>query len=144
MEKRETKMVAVMRKDLNMTKGKFVAQGGHGYVANILKMANDGKTINEQMPEIIDGKYTLTLEVEVGSTLDQWLRGSYRKIAVCVNSEDELLDIYQKALDKQLSVTLIEDNGLTMFHGVKTKTCLVLGPYYDEDINEITGHLKLL
>lgn len=140
-----TKMVAVMRKDFKgLPKGKYAAQAGHGYVANILRMMNNGKTVNEEMPKIINGKYTLTLEVEVGSALDQWLRGSYRKIAVSVNSEEELMQIYQKVLEKGLPVSLIEDNGLTVFHGEKTKTCLVIGPEFDEKIDEITGHLPLL
>jgi PTH2 family peptidyl-tRNA hydrolase len=43
-----------------------------------------------------------------------------------------------------LPVVLIEDAGLTMFNGVKTKTCLAIGPAKDSEIDEITGSLKLL
>lgn len=138
------KQVVVMRKDLNMTKGKMIAQGGHAILGGILKMMNNGQTLIENPPEIKDGKYTLSLEVEVGSELDQWLTGIFKKIGLKVNSEEELMEIYQKALDAGLPVNLIEDNGLTMFHGVKTKTCLSIGPCKDEDIDAITGHLGLL
>jgi len=39
---------------------------------------------------------------------------------------------------------VIVDSGLTEFHGVKTKTCLAIGPNKKEDIDKITGSLKLL
>jgi PTH2 family peptidyl-tRNA hydrolase len=92
----------------------------------------------------VDGKYKLTLEVEVDSELDQYLRGRFKKIAVSVNSEEELLEIYQKALDKGLPVKLIKDAGLTEFGGVPTLTCLAIGPENEEKIDEVTGHLPLL
>jgi PTH2 family peptidyl-tRNA hydrolase len=138
------KQVIVMRRDLNMGKGKMIAQGGHAILGVILKTMNNGKSLQEEMPEIIDGKYKLTLEVEVGSDLDQWLRGVFKKVSLTANSEKELLEIYQKALDANLPVKLIEDNGLTTFHGIKTKTCLAIGPGNEEEINQVTGHLKLL
>ena len=54
------------------------------------------------------------------------------KVCVYVNSEEELLDIYQKALDRNLPTVLIEDSGLT------------IGPAISEEIDEVTGHLRLL
>lgn len=39
---------------------------------------------------------------------------------------------------------MIEDNGLTEFHGVKTKTCIGIGPWVSEEIDKFTKHLKLL
>ena len=36
------------------------------------------------------------------------------------------------------------DEGITMFNGVKTFTCIGIGPYYSEEIDKFTGSLKLL
>lgn len=38
----EIKMVIVMRKDLNMTKGKYVAQGSHASLGNVLNIKKNG------------------------------------------------------------------------------------------------------
>ncbi len=64
--------------------------------------------------------------------IDHWLRNSFRKICVYVNSEEELKEVYQKALDKGLMSNLVEDNGTTEFNGVRTLTCCAIGPHYDE------------
>lgn len=138
------KQVIVMRKDLQMTKGKMIAQGAHASMGVLLRMMNNGESIRRVPPEIVDGEYSLTLNVEVGSIMDDWLMGVFKKIAVYVNSEEELMEIYNSAKEKKLPVALIEDTGLTMFKGVKTKTCLAIGPAIEEDIDEITGHLRLL
>ncbi|QJX80020.1 aminoacyl-tRNA hydrolase [Priestia megaterium] len=52
--------------------------------------------------------------------------------------------VQYKAKEKGLPAVLIEDSGLTVFNGVKTKTCLAIGPYNSEEIDEITGHLPLM
>ncbi len=38
----------------------------------------------------------------------------------------------------------VTDRGDTEFHGEPTVTCIAIGPGEDSDIDEITGHLKLL
>jgi PTH2 family peptidyl-tRNA hydrolase len=139
-----SKQVIVMRKDLRMTKGKMISQGGHASLGVILEMMRNGQSHENFTPKIVDGKYIMPLEVEAGSQLDLWIRGMFTKICVYVESEEALLDIYDKAKSKGLPVVLIEDNGLTMFNGVKTKTCLAIGPAGNADIDEITGHLRLL
>lgn len=55
------KQVIVMRKDLQMTKGKIVAQGSHASLAVILKMFRSNESIDEFHPEINNGKYELNL-----------------------------------------------------------------------------------
>ena len=42
-----------------------------------------------------------------------------------------------------LEVHLIEDSGLTEFHGQVTPTCVAIGPDYSEKIDPITGNLQL-
>ena len=61
-----------------------------------------------------------------------------------MNSEEELMELQDKALDAGLEVHLITDSGKTEFHGEPTNTCLAIGPDKAEKIDEITGQLQLL
>ena len=126
MEKKSstTKMVIVMRKDLQMTKGKYVAQGSHASLGVVKWIEYNG---SEKHKEI----------------LNKWFDETFVKVTVYVESLDELHSIYNLAKEKGLAVRLITDNGLTMFNGVKTDTCLaILGER--ENVDEVTGHLRLL
>ena len=127
------KMVLVIRKDLKMRRGKEIAQACHGAVGAILK---------DKLEIDIDGKQG-TLFLAIDKPMYEWIQGSFRKITVTVDSEEELMGLYKLATELDIRATLIEDNGLTEFHGEKTKTVLALGPDYDEKIDQITGHLKL-
>lgn len=113
------KQVLVMRKDLNMRKGKLIAQGAHASLAVTLR--------NLDHPDV-----------------QGWLGGRFAKIAVYVNSEEELVDVYNRALEAGLLTELIVDAGFTEFNGVPTKTCIAVGPAKIHDIDKITGDLKLL
>lgn len=138
------KQVIVIRKDLQMTKGKMIAQGSHASLGVIMNMLSKSSNIEEFEPKVVNGKYNLSMEVIEDSDLDSWLRGGFAKICLYVNSEEELTEIYDKAIEKGLPSILIEDAGLTMFKGIVTKTCVAIGPAKSEDIDSITGHLKLL
>ncbi len=135
------KQVIVMRKDLNMRKGKMVAQGAHASMKAILYQME--RTTSEGWGDkgtIVH--YTLTDRQQ--SYLMQWLEGSFAKICVSVDSEAELNEIVKKARDLGLVCSTIVDNGNTEFNGVPTKTCCAIGPWDSEELNTITGHLKLL
>ena len=122
-EKAPIKQVIVMRKDLGMRQGKAIAQGGHAVMMFLTRR--------------------LASKEPITPVQQDWLDSSFRKICVVVNSEAELLDIAAKAQDAGVECHVVEDSGLTEFKGVVTKTCLALGPDYDEKINPLTGHLKL-
>lgn len=141
---RKTKQVIVMRKDLQMTKGKMIAQGSHASLGIILQMMEVSNIINEGEDTSKAGAYSLNLKVEESSAIDNWFKEGFKKVCVYVNSEEELIDIYNKAEENGLPVLMIEDAGVTMFKGVPTKTCLAIGPAWDKDIDEVTGELKLL
>lgn len=131
MANNEPKQVIVMRKDLNMRKGKIAAQASHASLGAIL---NYGGKIYEE---------TLTLTIE-NYAVREWLDGRFTKVCVSVDSEEELIDIYMKAMYNKVNVKLIKDAGLTEFGGIPTYTCLAIGPDYPDKIDPITGHLKLL
>lgn len=74
----------------------------------------------------------------------QWISGSYTKVCVRVNSERELVELIERAKEKGLTTSLITDEGRTFFEGMKTLTCGAIGPAKSEDLESLTGHLKLL
>lgn len=135
----ETKQVIVMRKDLNMRKGKMVAQGAHAAMWALI--AASRKDVSDTGDFIT---YTIQVHTKSGLPLDTWLLGNYKKICVSVNSEQELIDICQKAQIQGLPYRLQTDDGLTEFKGVQTTTCCAIGPGPSDVIDAITGHLPLL
>ncbi len=114
----ELKQVIVMRHDLNMRKGKMISQGSHASVLGV---------VNSNNPKLVK----------------QWLESGMTKICVRVESEEELLEIYQKALDAGLEAHMVIDAGRTEFKE-PTKTCISVGPNFIDKIDPITRHLKLL
>lgn len=128
----DIKMVIVMRKDLNMRKGKMIAQGCHAAVNAVLQGS------------LLENHTYKVLATKVNDDLYEWLNGLSTKICVGVNSEEELLQIADIAKEKELPIALVEDAGHTEFHGVPTLTCLAIGPAKSQLIDEVTGHLILL
>jgi PTH2 family peptidyl-tRNA hydrolase len=113
------KQMLVVRKDLNMRKGKIGAQCAHASLACYIEHPTDPRMI-------------------------EWLKGPFTKICVSVDSEDELNEIETKAIEAGLITRMIVDAGRTEFNGVPTKTVLAIGPDLHANLAPITGHLKLL
>lgn len=133
------KQVLVVRKDLNMRKGKAIAQGAHA----AMKIFFDEKSINTRKGK--DGEILgYELNIQLREDMYQWVTGIFTKICVYVNSEEELLALKAKADALHLPTALVEDNGLTEFHGQLTKTVLAIGPADSSLIDTVTGHLPLL
>lgn len=131
--KRISKQVIVMRKDINMRKGKMVAQGSHASLKAVLDLM-----VHK------DEKSILHLGQPGYEAIKDWIEGQFTKICVSVNSEAELLEVYNKAKEKGLICSLITDAGLTEFNGVSTITCCAIGPAWSNEVDAITGHLSLL
>lgn len=134
-----TKQVIVMRRDLKMRRGKEISQGGHGVLAFITrKMRNEYLNIFQKLLAYF-GIYIIILnKVE-----QDWINSSFKKVTVRVNSEQELLDLLDKAALFGIKANLVEDSGFTEFDGVVTKTCVVLGPAYDDYVDQLTSKLEL-
>lgn len=113
------KQVILMRDDLNMRKGKMIAQGAHASTKVIVE--------NREHPAVAE-----------------WLAGPFKKVVVRVSSEEELREIIDRAAGSGLLTSLIVDAGLTEFNNTPTVTCGAVGPGKDEDVDPVTGHLKLL
>ncbi len=140
MEDKKVKQVIVFRHDLlkNLRKGKIAAQVAHASLGSLLKCFNKESYNNDYGTNT---KYSI--EFKSGSILDKWLNGIFTKICLYVNNEEELLELYEKAKSVNLPCALITDAGNTEFHGVPTNTCVGIGPAYSEEIDKITGDLKL-
>lgn len=123
------KQIIIVRKDLNMRKGKMIAQGAHASMAAILNL---GTFTNN------------TLSIPLDSRIQPWLLGKFKKICVSVNSEAELLKIYEDAKSNGIICSLIQDAGLTEFGGVATYTSVAIGPDIESKIDSLCKHLPLL
>jgi len=131
-EHRPTKQVIVIRRDLRMRRGKEIAQGAHASTAWLADRVLQGMTPNGTVDH-----------VALSAAERCWLESSVRKVTVKVNSEEELMAVYQAAIEAGLVVHLVTDRGLTEFGGVPTRTCLAVGPDYDDLVDPVTGDLEL-
>lgn len=129
----KTKQVIVIRKDLNMRKGKMVAQGAHAS----MKVFFD-------LMECPDSTNLTHFTLDVTQAMAVWMSNSFTKVCVGVDSEQELLQIHENAKLAGLRTSLIQDAGHTEFGGVPTYTAVAVGPAASEDVDVITEHLKLL
>lgn len=113
----ELKQVLLIRTDLQMGKGKMIAQGAHASVQNVLDC-------NKKL-------------------LLNWKRGGMKKVALKVDSQEELEELVNKACENNIIANTIQDAGKTQVES-GTMTCGSIGPGPEEKINKICGHLKLM
>ncbi|MEM1628325.1 MAG: peptidyl-tRNA hydrolase Pth2 [Desulfurococcaceae archaeon] len=114
------KQVIVVRTDIKMSKGKLAVQVAHAAVI---------AAFNAYFNHI--------------EWFNTWWTSGQKKIVVKVNSEKELLEIYELARRMNLPTAIISDAGLTELPP-GTLTAVAIGPAPDEKVDEITGNLKLI
>ena len=147
------KQVIVMRakfpdKDGELKKlrtGKYIAQGAHASMAFLTSKFRSLLEPDRDNPRDEITGYCIPTFQRVPFSFEQfkWIADRFTKVVLYVDTEEELLEIYDKAKDAKLTAHLITDAGATEFNGVPTKTCLAIGPHYASKIDAITGHLKL-
>lgn len=128
------KQVIVVRKDLNMRKGKIAAQVAHASMSFIVKGA--------EIEPVLGGEFVLLQTISRQAF--EWLSANFVKIVASVNSQAELEALIEKGREAGLDVHPIWDNGLTEFHGVSTLTCAAFGPDEVEKVDAVTRGLPLL
>ena len=111
------KQVLVIRKDLELSKGKLCSQAAHASVEAALQ--SDPKLV------------------------DRWRKVGAKKVVLKVENESELKKIKQQAAKEKLTAVIISDAGLTEIPA-GTKTAVGIGPDEDKKIDKITGKLSLL
>lgn len=114
------KQAIVIRSDLRMGKGKLAAQAAHAS----LSAADSASGSREEW-------------------YDEWKAEGQKKVVLKVGSESELDELFRLARRARLPAALIQDRGLTQLEP-GTVTCLGIGPAPDEEVDRITGKLKLL
>jgi PTH2 family peptidyl-tRNA hydrolase len=136
----DTKQVIVIRKDLKMRRGKEIAQGAHASLAvffDMMRQQNSGEVDTKN-----GKKYECSFQ-HTSEAMHDWMTNGFTKITLTVDSELALLDIYNRAKQAGLPVSLIRDSGKTEFGGVPTLTTVGIGPASSAEIDKITGDLKL-
>jgi peptidyl-tRNA hydrolase, PTH2 family len=126
------KQVIVIRRDLKMRRGKEIAQGAHASSAWISFAVADAA-------DPITGRASVTLDPIALA----WITGSFRKVTLQIQTDEELVALHQHALRLGLRSHLITDSGRTEFGGVPTRTALAIGPDLAELIDEVTGQLGI-
>ncbi len=116
----EYKMVMVIRTDLKMSKGKMIVQACHAAVESSEVAKRENREVWKK-----------------------WRNGSSKKVALRVESLEELLELYNNTLQLKISCALIKDAGLTEL-SPGTTTALGIGPDKSEIIDKITGQLQLI
>lgn len=145
MTSKEVKQIIVIRRDLKMRRGKEIAQGSHSSIAwltNKLRDGAPGGNIN------YEGLGWYEYKVSLSQAEQAWIEGRFTKICVRVDSEQALLEVYEKALQQGLTSHLITDAGLTEFKNEDgspkpTHTCCAIGPGWSDEIDKVTKDLQL-
>jgi PTH2 family peptidyl-tRNA hydrolase len=117
METFRYKQCIVVREDLKLSKGKLAVQVAHAAVSSMRKAGD--------------------------SDVRNWLREGQKKVVLKVPGEKELFDLKEQGRIQKIPSALIRDAGLTEIPP-DTVTALGIGPMKNEDIDRITGNLKLL
>ena len=110
------KQAIIIRKDLNLGKGKMAAQASHASLNAYKKASFTNRKI--------------------------WEMQGQKKVVLKIDSEKEMIALFNKANAEKMKPALIRDAGRTEIPQ-GTLTALAIGPDTDEKINKITGHLKL-
>ncbi len=111
------KQAIVVRSDLKMGKGKIAAQSCHASV--------------------------LALDKTDERDAAAWRESGMKKICLKVASEKELIEVFNQAKRAKLPAALVHDAGHTQIEA-GTATAVGIGPAKEEQVDAVTGKLKLL
>lgn len=137
------KLAIVMRKDLNMSTAKFGVQVGHA-VAGCIKTVRD-QYIEEYIRELDSyPKFQMFPSAlrNIRSDAEKWFDEGQIKVVLQAKNELELQNIVGQCIIKEVPYYEVRDFGLTELEP-NTFTCVGIGPSLVQDVNKITGNLKL-
>jgi len=110
------KQCIVVRKDLQMSSGKFGVQCAHA---------------SEESTALTDSE-----------TLLQWRLEGFRKVVLSADSVADILKLEAKCIELKIPHFTVYDFGLTELEP-NTLTCIGIGPGKNEDIDKVTKRIKL-
>ncbi len=117
------KQAIVVRRDLQMGRGKAAAQAAHASC--------------EAVFQILDSRRR-----EWREWLEAWRATGQKKVVLRVDSLDELREVYRRAVAEGLPASIVQDAGHTQLPP-GTVTAVAVGPAPEELVDRITGRLKL-
>ena len=123
------KCVIVIRNDLNMRKGKMIAQGGHAI-----------QYIMQEYIRYLTGLWSPEIDHRI-SEIESWMNDYDSRKIVVQATLAEIQEIISKCYDAP--ITQVIDKGYTDVPS-NTLTCIALGPTEGDIIDKYTGGLKLL
>ena len=116
----DIKQVIIVRRDLQMSIGKAGSQIAHASLAVFTNMmSKEEKTI-----PVFDTEKSIMKPMDVVemkmffpkySPIIKWLNDEFTKIVVGCNSEEELKEFYERAVEAGLPASIIQDSGHTVF-----------------------------
>ncbi len=74
--------------------------------------------------------------------IEAWKRAGVTKVVLSARNERDLLTLYKQAVSEYLPTALIADEGRTEVRPGSI-TCVGIGPAPEDQINKITGSLRL-
>ena len=110
----------MVRRDLDMGKGKIAVQVAHAAVS----AAEEARK-------------------KSAGWWNAWLDEGQCKVAVRVDSLEDILQLERRARELRIPFALITDRGLTQIEP-GTTTCLAIGPAPSSLVDTLTGNLSLL
>lgn len=111
------KQVVVVRRDLKLDKGKLAVQVAHASLDAYGKSEPDVRK--------------------------KWEQSGSKKVVLKVDTLKELMELHEKAREFRMPCSLIRDAGKTHVPP-GTITALGIGPCKDEELDKVTGKLKML
>lgn len=111
------KQVVVVRRDLRLDKGKLAVQVAHASLDSYRKSDPDARK--------------------------KWESSGGKKVVLKVDGLKDLLELHKKAKELGLPCSLIRDAGKTQIPP-GTITALGIGPSREDDLDKVTGKLKIL
>ncbi len=111
------KQIIVVNESLKLPRGKLAAQVAHAAVAAFLEASDEAKRL--------------------------WLAEGMPEVVLKCESADEIMRFEEAAKKRGIPAYLVNDAGRTVVPA-GTITCLGLGPASDNELDELTGELKLV
>lgn len=111
------KQVILVRMDLKLPKGKLAAQVAHAAVESAHRSEK--------------------------GVFQKWRDQGMKKIVLKINSVEEIYQYKARAKERDVGCAVITDAGRTVVEP-GTVTCLGIGPASEQEIDAITGDLKIL